>query len=208
MHWLYFAADAPGKLDRAGFWYDSTVGYNETIGYRAGTTQVFRPVGATTLLELPLHIMDTALFYPNYLNLDYDEAGRRIGDMIDHACTFGGVLTINWHDRSIAPERLWGDFYAGLVDKLRENGGWCTSAGRAVTWFQMRRSVVFQRVDQGTELRLSDAAAGADEGFPALKVRVYNPHGPAEHGAKSYVDTTLTWNQTYVVPAAASRTRR
>ena len=28
--------------------YDSTAGYNETVGYRAGTTQVFRPLGART----------------------------------------------------------------------------------------------------------------------------------------------------------------
>ena len=30
-------------LDEAGFEYDSTVGYNDAVGYRAGTSQVFRP---------------------------------------------------------------------------------------------------------------------------------------------------------------------
>ena len=38
MHWLYFDEDAPARLEKAGFSYDSTVGYNETVGYRAGTT--------------------------------------------------------------------------------------------------------------------------------------------------------------------------
>ena len=32
-------------LEKAGFSYDSTVGYNETIGYRAGTAQVFKHPG-------------------------------------------------------------------------------------------------------------------------------------------------------------------
>jgi len=31
----------------------------------------------------------------------------------------GGVLTVNWHDRSIAPERLWDDFYLDLLDDLK-----------------------------------------------------------------------------------------
>ena len=62
MHWLFFDEKSPAALEQAGFSYDSTVGYNETVGYRAGTAQVYRPLGATNLFELPLHIMDTALF--------------------------------------------------------------------------------------------------------------------------------------------------
>src|SRR5215467_4082735 len=67
MHWLYFNEQSPAALDRAGFSYDSSFGYNQTVGFRAGTAQAFRPAGAANLLELPLHVMDTALFYPNYL---------------------------------------------------------------------------------------------------------------------------------------------
>ena len=37
MHWLLHDANTPSVLDEAGYAYDSTVGYNETIGYRAGT---------------------------------------------------------------------------------------------------------------------------------------------------------------------------
>ena len=40
------------------------VGYNETVGFRAGTSQVFAPIGTKHLLELPLHIQDTSLLYP------------------------------------------------------------------------------------------------------------------------------------------------
>ena len=74
MHWLYFNRRSPALLEKAGFSYDSTCGYNETVGYRAGTTQVFRPLNADRLLELPMHIMDTALFFPDYLNLRPGEA--------------------------------------------------------------------------------------------------------------------------------------
>ena len=74
MHWLLRDANTASALEQAGYAYDPTVGYNETIGYRNGTTQVFRPLGAQTLLELPLHIQDGALFYPQRLDLSEPEA--------------------------------------------------------------------------------------------------------------------------------------
>ena len=58
MHWLLRDENTYRVLDETGFTYDSTDGYNETIGYRSGTTQVFRPFGTRRLLELPMHIQD------------------------------------------------------------------------------------------------------------------------------------------------------
>ena len=129
MHWLFFDENSPSVLDRAGFTYDSTVGYRETVGYRAGTTQAYAPPGVTNLLELPLHVMDTALFYPSYLNLGEEEAERVVSRLMDDAERFGGALTINWHDRSIAPERLWDDFYLKLLRELKSRGAWLPTAG-------------------------------------------------------------------------------
>src|SRR2546425_2030178 len=58
MHWLLRDEGTFRVLQDAGYAYDSTVGYNETVGYRSGTAQVFRPLGARSLLELPLQIQD------------------------------------------------------------------------------------------------------------------------------------------------------
>ena len=116
MHWLFFDQNSLGKLEEAGFSYDSTVGYNETVGYRAGTTQAFRPLGSARMLELPMHIMDTALLYPAHMNLSPRQSESVVGDFTADVIHFGGALTINWHDRSIAPERLWGEVYRKLLD--------------------------------------------------------------------------------------------
>ena len=172
MHWLYFDDHSPLALEKAGFSYDSTVGYNQTIGYRAGTTQVYKPLQTHHLLELPLHVMDTALFYPDYLNLTFEEADRRIGEIVDCARQFGGAVTFNWHDRSIAPERLWGEFYADLICGLKREGAWCSSAGAVVSWFQKRRSVVFHRGEQGTVATLPNAHPCRNERVPGLRIRV------------------------------------
>jgi hypothetical protein len=190
MHWLFFDERAPGRLDEAGFSYDSTYGYNETVGFRAGTMQAFKPIGARRLLELPLTIMDTALFYPAYGNLTPTAARRVVGQLMDDAERYGGALIINWHDRSLAPERLWGDFYTQMVGELKGRGAWCPTATQAALWFRQRRSAVFDSVHrEGDSLRVRATAAGRHDDLPPLILRVHTPRLPD-------ADRPVQWQQT------------
>jgi len=174
IHWLLRDANTPSVLEQAGYTYDSTFGYNETVGYRTGTSQVFRPIGARTLLEIPLHIQDGALFFPDRLDLSEAEAERRCQALIDNANKFGGVLTLLWHDRSHGPERFWGDFYLRLLQTLRSLDVWFATAGQVVSWFGKRRQVRFESVEApgGTRTRLR---SGGEEIQPPLRIRVYRP---------------------------------
>jgi hypothetical protein len=175
MHWLYFDSQAPSTLEKAGFSYDSTVGYNETIGYRAGTAQVFKHPNVDRLLELPLHIMDTALFYPSYMNLSDDEARAAMLPLIENVTRFGGVLTINWHDRSLGPERLWADVYVTLLRDLRARAPWFATALQTVSWFRKRRATSFVNdTQEGGTIRVQPATDPTATGLPPLTVRVYN----------------------------------
>lgn len=175
MHWLFWDERAPEKLEKAGFDYDSTFGYNETVGFRAGTMQAFKPISARSLLEIPLTIMDTALFYPSYLNLTQEGAKQVVRPLIDDAERYGGALTINWHDRSLAPERLWDGFYIELVDELKRRGAWFPTAAQATAWFRRRRSAVFNSVcREGDSMRVG-VSADTLAGDPGLTVRVHTP---------------------------------
>ena len=169
MHWLYFDDRSPVELERAGFVYDSTVGYNGTIGYRAGTTQVYKPLTVTRLLELPMHVMDTALFYPSYLNLSPAQADQKIRPLVATAIRHGGVLTVNWHDRSIAPERQWEGSYCRLMADCEAAGAWFATAAQTVGWFQKRRQATFAMTQEG-QLKIQ-AVSGAEK-LPALRVRL------------------------------------
>ena len=193
MHWLLRDENTPTVLERAGYTYDSTFGYNETIGYRAGTSQVFRPLNAQNLLELPLHIQDGALFYPQRLGLSEEKAETRCQDLISNARELGGVLTLLWHDRSHAPERFWGNFYAALVSKLKSLDAWFGTGTQVVTWFGNRRNVRFEAVvaangNTGIGLRYN-----GEEISPPLKIRVHNP-GQVTTGSSpatpDFVDTS------------------
>jgi hypothetical protein len=178
MHWLYGDEQSPAALEKAGFAYDSTSGYNETVGYRAGTTQVFKPLDATRLLELPLHIMDTALFFPSHLGLAPGEAKARVAGLVDHAARLGGTLTVNWHDRSLAPERRWARPYADLVAAMKQANAWFATAQRAVAWFRQRRSARFESVAWDRGRMRARVAFEAGDDLPGLSLRVHPPARP------------------------------
>jgi hypothetical protein len=173
MHWLYFDEDSPKTLARAGFPYDSTFGYNDALGFRAGTTQPFSPPAAEHLLELPLNIQDTAMFYPSRMNLSESRALDSCKQLLKIAKAFGGVVTVNWHTRSLSPERLWGDFYKTLLDEMRRYRVWFGTAQEIVAWFRNRRALCFEEVQFSEEgLRLKLTGPSPDEQHPFL-VRVY-----------------------------------
>lgn len=175
MHWLLQDEKTWGVLEKSGYAYDSTCGYNETVGYRNGTTQAYRPLNAQTLLELPMHIQDGALFFPERLNLSEAEAWRRCSEIMDQAQTLGGVVTLLWHCRSHAPERFWGDFYVKLIHALKSTEACFVTAAQAVAWFRKRREACFEQVrgaDGNTQLRLRYQG---DAGPPAALIRIHVP---------------------------------
>jgi len=197
MHWLFFNEKSPATLESAGFSYDSTVGYNETVGYRAGTSQVYKPLGLERMLELPMHIMDTALFYPAHMNLSPKQAKAAVAPFLDNAVSRGGVLTVNWHDRSIAPERLWGDFYVNLLDDLKRTGAWFPTASQAVTWFRKRRSASFRNLPrEGKQIKVS-LPAGHDK-LPGLRIRLHQPKAQDE-SRPAYTEISLNDSEEIVV---------
>jgi hypothetical protein len=205
MHWLFFNESAPFVLDKAGATYDSTVGYNETVGFRAGTTQAYKPLGVDRLLELPMHVMDTALFYPIHLALSPEEAQTRISRLADVTTEFGGCLTVNWHDRSLGPERLWGKCYHELIEDLKKRGAWFGTAAQVTAWFRKRRAAIFE-MKQG-KVPVSLSSSGQD-GLPGLRLRVHGvqSEGPADGRNKgTYVDVAVHEPREAVVPLGARR---
>lgn len=184
MHWLFYCKNTPEVLESAGFDYDSTLGYNEAVGYRAGTTQVFRPLEVDRLLELPMHIQDSALFYPGRMGLRQSEAWDLVSEILDNSDVHGGAVTVNWHHRSIAPERLWDDFYVRLIEEFERRGAWIGSARQIVSWFRKRRSLAFDEVSwSGGELTVRLSSAGDCRTLP-MRLRVHKPDPEADVGGR------------------------
>jgi hypothetical protein len=203
MHWLYYDQRSPMVLENAGAAYDSTVGYNETVGYRAGTTQGYKPFGASRLFELPLHVMDTALFYSAYLGLSPGQARILLRQLVDNTIQFGGCLTINWHDRSLSPERLWRTCYRDLVQELKRQGAWFATAGQATSWFRKRRAVVFEIDGLEPDGVRARVAAGSGDNLPGLRLRIHKmrqSRGTGAYRTEDYVD--MAFQESIDVPVA------
>jgi hypothetical protein len=175
MHWLYWKESSPEILEEAGFTYDSTFGYNHAIGFRAGTTQAFCPLNAENLLELPLNIQDSAIFYSDRMALSENEALNACKEVLESMSLSGGVLTVNWHTRSLSPERLWGDFYAVLLKEIQTHNVWFGTAQQIVGWFRKRRALRFDSVcfeENSARVAVSTPGGRPEQPFT---VRIYHP---------------------------------
>jgi len=174
MHWLHYSQQSPKLLREAGFFYDSSFGYNDAVGYRAGTAQVFRNPGGSAIPELPLVIMDTALFYPDRMGLTEQQAHEACARVIDSLRNCGGVLTINWHTRSLSPERNWDSFYILLLDLLKKENACFFTGRQAVAWFLRRRAMIIEKVEvQGSTATITfDSTAKPFSPAPCIRVHL------------------------------------
>lgn len=206
MHWLYFNENAPSVLEKAGIDYDSTVGYREAVGFRAGTTQAYKPLDTERLLELPLNAMDSALFYPAYLGLTSKGATEVLHRLTNQVEQFGGCLVINWHDRSLAPERLWYACYERLLKDLKARGAWFATAAQAVAWFRKRRSAVFSNIEVSQECSTRVQSTNGTDPSPKLLLRTHTARSLADRQEPyGFVDFPLVDNAPVRGSIAAGR---
>jgi peptidoglycan/xylan/chitin deacetylase (PgdA/CDA1 family) len=132
-------------LVRIGFHYDTSLGFPDALGFRAGIAHPFRPWDLernrpSDLVEVPLAVMDATLAEERYEGLSADAARPRILALLDWAAEHGGGFSILWHpERFDAPSaRRWDRLYFEVIDAVRERGGFCVSArelaGTAADW--------------------------------------------------------------------------
>ena len=124
------------SLERLGFRYDTTLGFADALGFRAGIAHPFRPWDlardrALDLVEIPLAAMDVTLAEERYLGLPVKEAERRLLALVDWAAANGGGFALLWHpDRFDPPTAAgWDRLYFRILDAIAERGGVCLSAG-------------------------------------------------------------------------------
>lgn len=128
-HFLrYDIKKTPDVHSNNGILVDSTLGYNRTIGFRAGTCMPYF-LGSEFgkfVLEVPMLIMDGALFNANSLELNEDLAIKKSLQIMDQCEKVGGVLTINFHPNYIVNEKWWRVFKA-IVKEANSRNAFNTS---------------------------------------------------------------------------------
>jgi len=134
-------------LERLGFAYDSSLGFADAPGFRAGIAHPFRPWDVERdrpldLVQIPLAAMDVTFSEEHYLGLSASEAERRLIALVDWAAEHGGGFAVLWHTDRYDPaiSRGWDRLYLRLLEAVRARGGVCLGAGQlaeeAAAWLR------------------------------------------------------------------------
>lgn len=107
-HFLRWSPATWLHWEMAGLGYDSSVGFADQIGFRAGTSFPYRPWlldlnREADLLEIPLLVMDATL--TSYLNLAYEDSLATVRDVIACCKKVGGVFAFLWHNDSLVQRK-------------------------------------------------------------------------------------------------------
>jgi Family of unknown function (DUF7033) len=126
-------------LAARGFAYDSSQGYADRPGLRAGFSHPYRPYDLAAdrpldLVELPLAVMDATLAEARYLHLDAGAGFERAAALLERVAAARGTVALLWHNDRFdrASARGWDAAYERLLDWVVERGGRLVSAAEAV----------------------------------------------------------------------------
>lgn len=121
-HWLRFSwADTWRAQAEAGFELDSTLGFNDRPGFRAGSALRYRPrlpgrPGVRLVDTMPMILMDSHVY--DYRPLA--EAARRaeIDRWLDELWAVGGQASLIWHQQAFGPDYAWTPGYQHVLARL------------------------------------------------------------------------------------------
>ena len=100
--------------------YDFTLGFADSIGFRAGTSRPFywydiEKENKTELKLFPISAMDVTL--KNYMKLNPDHALKRLKSMYERVIKFNGSFQVLWHNSSLDEKEWsgWKDVYHEII---------------------------------------------------------------------------------------------
>lgn len=139
-HFLPFEVGVtPFAMKQAGLLYDSTLGFNEIVGFRSGTCYPHCFMNAQGkldgVLELPMHIMDGTLFWD--MGKSPEEALQVMQTMTETVENLNGCLNVLWHQRVLDNPDYpgWGEVYRDYLSWLAEKDVWVTSPGNVAKFW-------------------------------------------------------------------------
>jgi len=119
----------PRVQAEAGFLYDSTLGFNDNIGFRFGTSYPWKLYDLKSevdlpITEIPLIIQDGGLLKTNKgMRLDAETAFNYVVQVAGSVERVGGVLTLLWHPNAIVKDSWW-NLYLKTLDHLKSKNAW------------------------------------------------------------------------------------
>ena len=151
-HFWQMGPDVAATLrahEAAGFSYDSSIAYNDTVGLRRAIALPYRPWDATAgrplrTWQLPVIALDSAACATAR---SVEEAIEGVWGPIEAVIEAGGLAVLDWHVRCAYPAndryRLWANTYLGILRRLADRSDvWTTGLGEIAAWAQRRSDAI------------------------------------------------------------------
>lgn len=115
-------------LENCNIKYDTSLSFAEQIGFRRGSSYPFYLWNfvkgeISSVLEIPLTVMDSSLSSSKYMGLSIDEATKKVFEIIDEVKKFNGVFTLLWHNTFFSDYKYtgWKDVYCEILKYSKNN---------------------------------------------------------------------------------------
>ncbi len=140
--------------EKAGLLYDSTLGFNNTLGFRWGTCFPFYPFDpkdqrGLNILEIPLVIQDTVFFR-------YQDPWGEFLKLVKEIQSYQGVLTLLWHHAVFNDDEFpgWGPLYSRIIEFCKQQGAWVTNGREIAEWWKGRESIRIKAEFDGFTMKI------------------------------------------------------
>ena len=114
--------------------YDSSLGYWEHIGFRAGISFPFKPFNieedrSFKIIEIPLVVMETSMLSHLGMNMTAIQSYQRLKRLIKSCKKFNSHISILWHNNTFdsVDYPLWGELYWQIIKYAQKENGWVCS---------------------------------------------------------------------------------
>jgi len=128
-------------LEKGNVKYDSSIGFDSHIGYRAGVSYPFHPYNLEedrvfNLLEIPIIALDSSLMEQN--NQSYIKARKRIIRLIKNSRAHKSHFSVSWHMHHLDPIEYpnWSRIYWMLLMFSKRNNAWLCSLDKMYNYWQ------------------------------------------------------------------------
>lgn len=119
----------------SGFSYSSCMGFDDALGHLDGIDLPFVPFDgekdtAIDLVEIPISIMDSGLIRNE--SAESDEVISRGKDLIDMTAEAGGMIVLDWHQRTLYNPDYpgWGELFRKITDYALRKGAYSATMER------------------------------------------------------------------------------
>jgi hypothetical protein len=118
-HWLNYREATTPYFHNSLFRFDSTLGWNDAIGFRSGSASAYRPYDHIndkpfSFFEVPQIIMDSHIF--DYSAGNVFKAQILVAETLKSLHSIKNThVSISWHQRVCSSDYKWSEYYENII---------------------------------------------------------------------------------------------